>query len=78
MSSLDVVLALAENLDMASAEGSGGAGACPASRAARGRGAQRFATSFTGPGARGEDRPHLRRHREIRQMVDILSRRRKN
>jgi type VI secretion system protein VasG len=38
----------------------------------------RFATSFTGRVREGKIDPIFGRHREIRQMVDILSRRRKN
>ncbi|MFP2931039.1 AAA family ATPase [Pyxidicoccus sp. 3LG] len=80
MSSLDVVLAPSpENLDMASAEGSGGAGGMPGVPGGRGDEAlKRFATSFTGRVREGKIDPIFGRHREIRQMVDILSRRRKN
>ncbi|QQR42238.1 type VI secretion system ATPase TssH [Myxococcus xanthus] len=83
MSSLDVVLRPSpENVEVASADAaaSGAAGGA-AGGGASGRGDEalkRFATSFTGRVREGKIDPIFGRHREIRQMVDILSRRRKN
>ena len=82
MSSLDVVLRPSpENVEVASADAAGGASAGGAAGAPGGRGDEalkRFATSFTGRVREGKIDPIFGRHREIRQMVDILSRRRKN
>ncbi|WP_434348336.1 type VI secretion system ATPase TssH [Myxococcus virescens] len=83
MSSLDEVLRPSpENVEVASADAaaSGAAGGA-AGGGAGGRGDEalkRFATSFTGRVREGKIDPIFGRHREIRQMVDILSRRRKN
>ncbi|WP_164019491.1 type VI secretion system ATPase TssH [Pyxidicoccus trucidator] len=81
MSSLEVVLRPSpENVEVASADAAG-AGAGGAAGAPGGRGDEalkRFATSFTGRVREGKIDPIFGRHREIRQMVDILSRRRKN
>ncbi|NMO13290.1 type VI secretion system ATPase TssH [Pyxidicoccus fallax] len=82
MSSLDVVLRPSpENVEVANADAAVSAGAGGAAGAPGGRGDEalkRFATSFTGRVREGKIDPIFGRHREIRQMVDILSRRRKN
>ncbi|MGD8860674.1 MAG: type VI secretion system ATPase TssH [Myxococcales bacterium] len=60
-------------------EGGAGKGGQSAGGAPAGDGAlARFATDFTAEAAAGRIDPIFGRHREIRQMVDILSRRRKN
>ncbi|HSP77051.1 MAG TPA: type VI secretion system ATPase TssH, partial [Myxococcaceae bacterium] len=56
----------------------GGASASAPAGGAGGEALRRFATSFTGRVREGKIDPIFGRHREIRQMVDILSRRRKN
>ncbi|RJS14494.1 type VI secretion system ATPase TssH [Corallococcus sp. H22C18031201] len=78
MSSLDEVLRPSpENVEAFPADSSGAAPSGP--QGARGDEAlRRFATSFTGRVREGKVDPIFGRHREIRQMVDILSRRRKN
>ncbi len=80
MDSLEVVLRPSpETVEVAPPEGTSG-GASPAGQAG-GRGDEalkRFTTSFTGRVREGKIDPIFGRHREIRQMVDILSRRRKN
>ncbi|MBJ6765041.1 type VI secretion system ATPase TssH [Myxococcaceae bacterium JPH2] len=78
MGSLDEVLRPSpENVEAFPADSGGAAPSGPAG--ARGDEAlRRFATSFTGRVREGKVDPIFGRHREIRQMVDILSRRRKN
>ncbi|WP_090493027.1 type VI secretion system ATPase TssH [Myxococcus virescens] len=82
MSSLDVVLRPSpENVEVASADAAASGASGGAAGSAGGRGDEalkRFATSFTGRVREGKIDPIFGRHREIRQMVDILSRRRKN
>ncbi|WP_043711759.1 type VI secretion system ATPase TssH [Corallococcus macrosporus] len=82
LESLDVVLRPSpENVEVATADAaaSGAAGGVAGGAGSRGDEAlKRFATSFTGRVREGKIDPIFGRHREIRQMVDILSRRRKN
>ncbi len=72
----DVLASSAESLEAVPPQASGAPASGPAGT---GEGAlKRFATSFTDKARAGEIDPIFGRHREIRQMVDILSRRRKN
>ncbi|SEL28496.1 type VI secretion system protein VasG [Stigmatella aurantiaca] len=70
-----------ETLEVTDERAPSGPGAAPggaAPGAAGGEALRRFATSFTGRAREGKIDLVFGRHREIRQMVDILSRRRKN
>jgi len=74
----DVVAPSAENNDalpnLGGKPGEGGG----AARAGGDENLKRFCSSFTDRARKGEIDPVFARHREIRQMIDILSRRRKN
>jgi len=82
LGSLDVLLQPSpENVEVVTSDGaaSGSGGGSASVPGGRGDEAlKRFATSFTGRVREGKIDPIFGRHREIRQMVDILSRRRKN
>ncbi|HEX8536755.1 MAG TPA: AAA family ATPase, partial [Cystobacter sp.] len=79
MSALEVVLKPSpETLEAAPEPTAAGAPDTSTPGAAGGEALRRFATSFTGRVREGKIDPIFGRHREIRQMVDILSRRRKN
>nr|WP_198316878.1 type VI secretion system ATPase TssH [Cystobacter fuscus] len=79
MAALDVVLKPSpETLEAAPEPTAAGAPDTATPGAAGGEALRRFATSFTGRVREGKIDPIFGRHREIRQMVDILSRRRKN
>jgi type VI secretion system protein VasG len=67
-----------ETLEVAPEAAPGGAPTARTGNEAGGEALRRFATSFTGRVREGKIDPIFGRHREIRQMVDILSRRRKN
>ena len=76
----DIVAPSPESAELAAASASsGGGGASIPGGAGRGDEAlKRFATNFTDKARQGGIDPIFGRHREIRQMVDILARRRKN
>ncbi len=79
MAALEVVLRPSpETLEVAPEPAPGASPEAPTPGAAGGEALRRFATSFTGRVREGKIDPIFGRHREIRQMVDILSRRRKN
>ncbi|RKH29479.1 type VI secretion system ATPase TssH [Corallococcus praedator] len=80
MDALEVVLRpSAETVEAAPPEGTPAGASNPAQSGGRGdESLKRFTTSFTGRVREGKIDPIFGRHREIRQMVDILSRRRKN
>ena len=65
---------------MCAPAGVGADGAAPTggARAAGGEALARFSTNFTQRAREGKIDPIFGRHREIRQVVDILARRRKN
>ncbi|WP_434391619.1 type VI secretion system ATPase TssH [Melittangium boletus] len=68
-----------ETLEVAPEPSAGASSETPTlASAAGGEALRRFTTSFTGRVREGKIDPIFGRHREIRQMVDILSRRRKN
>ena len=76
---VDVLATTSEAVEAASPSGGGAAGGparagAPSSESALGR----FTTNFTEDARQGRIDPIFGRHREIRQMIDILSRRRKN
>jgi len=79
---LDEVLApsaeSAETLRDGPAAGPSGASPAGVARGAGGEALARFATNFTQRAREGKIDPIFGRHREIRQIVDILARRRKN
>jgi type VI secretion system protein VasG len=78
----DVVGRGNESLEVGPEPGSGGAGAAGGGAAGRagagGEALRRYTTDFTEKARKGEIDPIFGRHREIRQMIDILLRRRKN
>ncbi|HZA14429.1 MAG TPA: AAA family ATPase, partial [Myxococcaceae bacterium] len=75
----DIVSASAEAQEMGSANGAAAASTPGAAGAQRGSEAlQRFTQSFTGRAREGKIDPIFGRDREIRQVVDVLARRRKN
>ncbi|WP_375773799.1 type VI secretion system ATPase TssH [Archangium gephyra] len=79
MASLEAVLRPSpETLEVAPEPAPGASHEAPTGGAAGGEAIRRFATSFTGRVREGKIDPIFGRHQEIRQMVDILSRRRKN
>ncbi|WP_341870699.1 type VI secretion system ATPase TssH [Corallococcus terminator] len=80
MDALEVVLRpSAETVEAAPPEGTAAGASTAAPSGGRGdESLKRFTTSFTGRVREGKIDPIFGRHREIRQMVDILSRRRKN
>src|SRR5262245_40788470 len=65
-------------LEPSPAPGAAAGGAGGARAGAGGEALRRFTTDFTEKARKGEIDPIFGRHREIRQMVDILLRRRKN
>jgi len=77
----DIVGRGAESLEVGS-EAAAGAGSGAVAGATRGpaggEALKRFTTNFTEKARKGEIDPIFGRHREIRQMIDILLRRRKN
>lgn len=79
MASLDAVLRPSpETLEVGPEPVPGAASEASTGGSAGGEALRRFATSFTGRVREGKIDPIFGRHQEIRQMVDILSRRRKN
>jgi type VI secretion system protein VasG len=79
MAALDAVLRPSpETMEVGPESAPGAAPEASTPGAAGGEALRRFATSFTGRVREGKIDPIFGRHREIRQMVDILSRRRKN
>jgi type VI secretion system protein VasG len=78
--SLDEALATSpEAVDVVPAAPAGGErGAAPAGRATGTEALSKYATCFTEKARAGKIDPIFGRHREIRQMIDILARRRKN
>ncbi|MCC6527718.1 MAG: type VI secretion system ATPase TssH [Polyangiaceae bacterium] len=70
----------AGSLTVGGAPGLGGAGGVPAGMASAGADTAlgKFCVDFTGKARAGEIDPIFGREREIRQMIDILARRRKN
>ncbi|ATB26789.1 ATPase [Melittangium boletus DSM 14713] len=79
MAVLDTVLRpSSETLEVTPDPAPGTTPEAPTGGAVSGEALRRFATSFTGRVREGKIDPIFGRHREIRQMVDILSRRRKN
>ncbi|HET8542776.1 MAG TPA: type VI secretion system ATPase TssH [Anaeromyxobacter sp.] len=76
---LEVVLAPSpESAEAVADLGPAGEGAAAPSGAAAGEALRRFATNFTERAREGKIDPIFGRHREIRQVIDILARRRKN
>jgi len=67
-----------EGLESQASEGSGGAGATPGKSAVEGEALKRFCVNFTEKARKGEIDPIFGRHVEIRQLIDVLARRRKN
>ncbi len=68
-----------EALESQPADGSGGGGATPGKgTGAEGEALKRFCTNFTEKARKGEIDPIFGRHAEIRQLIDVLARRRKN
>ncbi|MET0404325.1 MAG: type VI secretion system ATPase TssH [Cystobacter sp.] len=74
----EVLRPSAESVEVAPAEGGPSASAPTASGGAEEGALKRFATSFTARVREGKIDPVFGRHREVGQLVDILSRRRKN
>jgi type VI secretion system protein VasG len=78
-SELDAILGATPEAIEAAPPSGNGASAAPAGGAPREGGAlERFCTDFTAAAKAGKIDPVFGRHGEIRQMIDILSRRRKN
>src|SRR5512138_1201213 len=75
---LDVVLAPSPETAEAAADLGPAAGPPVPGGAAGGEALRRFATNFTERAREGKIDPIFGRHREIRQVIDILARRRKN
>ncbi len=71
----DIMSSSAEQMEALPSAGGGDAGAAPRSG---GEALKRFTTNFTEKARNKEIDPIFGRHREIRQVVDILARRRKN
>jgi type VI secretion system protein VasG len=74
----DVVGRGAESMEVGPEPAAGDKPAGAAGRAGGGEALRRFTTDFTEKARKGEIDPIFGRHREIRQMIDILLRRRKN
>ncbi len=69
---------IAEAASAAGSAGTAGGGAVPGGAAGGDSAMARFMIDFTAKAAKGEIDPVFGRDREIRQMIDILARRRKN
>ena len=69
---------IAEAASVAGSAGTAGGGAVPGGAAGGDSAMARFMIDFTAKAAKGEIDPVFGRDREIRQMIDILARRRKN
>jgi type VI secretion system protein VasG len=76
----DIVGRNPESLEVGPEMGAGGGGGpgAPVRGPGGGEALRRFTTDFTEKARKGEIDPIFGRHREIRQMIDILLRRRKN
>lgn len=74
----DALSTTTESLEAAPAAGGGGASEGGARASGGDSALGRFTTNFTEDARQGRIDPIFGRHREIRQMIDILSRRRKN
>jgi type VI secretion system protein VasG len=68
----------ATEAEVVSVASAGGGGAAAPGGGGSGEALARFCRNFTGDAAAGRIDPIFGRHREIRQMIDVLSRRRKN
>jgi type VI secretion system protein VasG len=74
-----MISASKETVEMAPPDEPGGGGGAPRAQSAPGREAlDRFTVSYTEKARKGEIDPIFGRDREIRQLIDILGRRRKN
>ncbi len=74
----DLEVVLAPSPESVEAAPFGASGSAPAGGAAGGEALARFTQNFTQRAREGKIDPIFGRHREIRQIVDILARRRKN